>query len=185
MKKQMLLALWLSLIAITVFITSCKKSVDPLPSETAIGANTFGCKVNGVAYIPSGGDPSGGIYPISGGPSQDPAGNRGLYIQTISGKQDLDLYVKNATDTGEYVFELNTVPQPIAVISESYACYGENGIGINTGYHITNAIYTGKIKITRFDRTARIVAGTFSFTAYNATTKTTIVVTDGRFDRKY
>ncbi len=179
----MLLALWLPLIAI--LFTNCKKNIDPLPNETATGANTFGCKINGVDYIPSGGDPSSGIYPISGGPYKDAAGNRGLYIQTISGNKNLHLYSKNAIDTGEYVFEINTIPKPIAVLSESYACYGENGIGINTGYHITNANYTGKIKITRFDRTARIVAGTFSFTAYNATTKTTIVVTDGRFDRKY
>ena len=97
----------------------------------------------------------------------------------------MHLYSKYAKDTGEYVFEFNTVPKPLAVISESYACYGENGIGINTGYYITNSNYTGKIKTTRFDRSARIVAGTFSFTAYNAITKTTVVVTDGRFDRKY
>ena len=76
MKKTMLLALWLPLIAI-LFI-SCKKNIDPLPIETATGANTFGCKVNGVPYIPSGGDPSGGIYPISGGPYADLVGNRGL-----------------------------------------------------------------------------------------------------------
>ena len=97
----------------------------------------------------------------------------------------MHLYSKYAKDTGEYVFEFNTVPKPLAVISESYACYGENGIGINTGYYITNSNYTGKIKTTRFDRSARIVAGTFSFTAYNAITKTTVFVTDGRFDRKY
>jgi hypothetical protein len=185
MKKTMLLALWLPLIAIIVFITSCKKSVDPLPSETATGANTFGCKINGVAYIPSGGDPSSGIYPISGGPYADPVGNRGLYIQTISGKQDLDLYLKNATDTGMYLLNKTATPLHISVLSESYACYGETGLGISNNYFVTNPTSTGIIKITRFDRTARIVAGTFSFTAYNAITKTTVVVTDGRFDRKY
>ena len=183
MKKTMLLALWLPLIAL--LFTSCKKNIAPLPIETATGANTFGCKVNGVAYIPSGGDPSSGIYPISGGPYADPVGNTGIFIKTISGTQRLHLYIKNATDTGMYLLNKIATPLHISVLSESYACYGEKGLGISNDYFVTNPTSTGIIKITRFDRSARIVAGTFSFTAYNAITKTTVVVTDGRFDRKY
>lgn len=183
MKKTMLLALWLPLIAL--LFTNCKKNIDPLPIETATGANTFGCKINGVAYIPSGGDPSSGIYPISGGPYGDAQGNIGIYIRTINGNQNLNLYIKNATDTGYYILNKNTSPKPIVVISESYACYGENGIGINTGYFITNDTYTGSVHITQFDKAARIVAGRFSFKGYNSVTNSITSVTDGRFDRKY
>lgn len=180
----MLLALWLPLTAITIF-ASCKKNTDGLPTETAYGANTFGCKINGLSYTPQGGDPSSGIYPLSGGLYEDAIGNRGIYLRTINGSQNLHLYIKNASDTGVYYFNVNTTPKPIAVISESYACYGENGIGGSKGYFITNATNTGIIRITRFDPTERIVAGTFSFTAFNSTTNAVITVTDGRFDRKY
>ena len=58
MKRTFLLIC--SLLFITLTANKCKKDktpenpVDQLPPETQIGANTFGCLVNGKVYIPKG-----------------------------------------------------------------------------------------------------------------------------------
>ena len=77
---------------ILIFIqSSCKKA---LPAETATGAKTFGCKINGQIYMPFGGHPSCGWYPVMGGGFFDGEGNNGLYIRTVSGNSKfIDIYI--------------------------------------------------------------------------------------------
>ena len=180
----MLLALWLPLIAITVFITSCQKSVDPLPSETAIGANTFGCRVNGVAYIPSGGDPTIGWYPVEGGWIKDVDNNRGLYIRTVAGNSKfIDIYIKVLDTVGTYKLNYNTQPFPIAVRAENYGYYETTNSNGNSNRYVTNSLYTGEVHIKQI-LPGGIIAGTFNFTAYNQQTGETVTITEGRFDVK-
>lgn len=71
----------LILLLLVIIQSSCKK--DNLPPGTATGANTFGCKVNGLVYTPSGGDATIGWYPVQGGWFLDVDNNRGLYISTV------------------------------------------------------------------------------------------------------
>ena len=184
MKKTMLLALWLPLIAIIVFITSCKKSVDPLPSETAIGANTFGCKVNGVAYIPSGGDPTVSWYPVEGGWYLDVDNNRGLYITTVSGNTKyINIYIKVLDSVGIYKLNFNTIPRPQGYRCENYGYYSTKNIDGTYSKYVTNAQYTGEVHIKQI-LPGGIIAGTFNFTAYNQQTGETVTITEGRFDVK-
>ena len=165
-----------------VFIqSSCKK--DKLPPETATGANTFGCKVNGVVYTPSGGDASVGWYPVEGGVFQDVDGNVGLYIRTVSGNTKfIDLYIKKVTSTGIYNLNFNTAPYPIAVRAENYGYYEIQNSPGNSSRFVTNTQYNGWINIKYMAN--RIYAGTFEFTAYNQQTGETVTITEGRFDVK-
>ena len=182
-RSHMLLALWLPLIAITVFITSCKKSVDPLPSETAIGANTFGCKVNGVAYIPSGGDPTISWYPVQGGWYLS-GSDRGLYITTTSSNNKfIDIYIKVLDTVGVYKLNYNTQPFPIAVYAENYGYYATKNANGTRNRYVTNNQFAGEVNVKQI-LPGGIIAGTFNFTAYNQQTGETVTITEGRFDVK-
>ena len=182
MKKTMLLALWLPLIAI-LFI-SCKKNIDPLPIETATGANTFGCKVNGVPYIPSGGDPTISWYPVEGGWIKDVDNNRGLNIRTVSGNtRFIDIYIKVLDTVGVYKLNYNTQPFPIAVRAENYGCYSTKNSNGSYNRYVTNSQYTGEVHVKQI-LPGGIIAGTFHFTAYNQQTGETVSITEGRFDVK-
>src|SRR5450759_2129685 len=98
MKKSFKLILFIPLFVLFIQ-SSCKK--DNLPPETATGANTFGCLLNGVVYTPSGGDSNIGWYPVQGGWFLDVDNNRGLYISTVSGNTKfIDLYIKKLDTPG-------------------------------------------------------------------------------------
>lgn len=111
---------------------SCKKdNNNQLPPETATGANTFGCKVNGAIYTPSGGDATIGLYPVQGSRYQDVDGNVGLFIQTVSANTKyINLYIKKLNGVGIYNLNFNT--DPFAVRSENYAFYSTKD---NMGNH--------------------------------------------------
>ena len=181
MKKTMLLALWLPLIAI--LFTSCKKNIDFLPIETATGANTFGCKINGVAYIPSGGDPSISWYPVSGGWYLS-GSDRGLYITTTSSNNKfIDIYIKVLDTVGVYKLNYNTQPFPIAVYAENYGYYATKNANGTRNRYVTNTQNTGEVHVKQI-LPGGIIAGTFHFTAYNQQTGETVTITEGRFDVK-
>ena len=164
-----------------VLAASCKK--DQLTKETAIGANTFSCKINGVVYTPSGGDPSSGWYPVAGGWYEDVDNNRGLYIQTVSGNNKfIDLYIKILNAPGIYQLNYNTTPRPIAYRCESYGYYSTKDNNGNYSRFVTNITYTGWINVKQI--LGGIIAGTFEFTAFNQQTGETVTITDGRFDVK-
>jgi hypothetical protein len=177
--SKLLLCLSLSILFIQ---SSCKK--EKLPPETATGANTFGCKVNGKLYTPSGGDASIGWYPVRGGWYRDVDNNRGLYINTVSDNTKfIDLYIKVLDTPGVYKLNYNTTPRPIAFRCENYGYYSTKDNNGNYSMFVTNTQYTGLINVKQILPTG-IIAGTFEFTAYNSQTGETVAVTDGRFDVK-
>ena len=61
-------SLWLLIIAITSIFANCRKTatevpkteLEKLPAITQTGANTFGCLVDGVAWLPNGSKPQNG-----------------------------------------------------------------------------------------------------------------------------
>jgi len=121
--------------------SSCKK--DNLTPETATGANTFSCKVNGKVYTPSGGDPYSGWYPVEGGWYEDVDNNRGLYIRTVSGNTKfIDLYLKILNAPGVYKLNYNTTPRPIAYRCENYGYYSIKDNNGNYSRFVTNTTYT-------------------------------------------
>ncbi len=175
---------------ITGFIflcSSCKeyivKPVDPLtvlPPATQTGARTFGCLVNGNAFVPK----NRSIF-------QGPQllfdflriGN-GYYILTIGGGNP----GKNGSDPIQVVMRADSMKVsegqtvPLTTYNTPGMAFGEVMTMSNSYY--TNLSTTGQLHITRMDTIKQIVSGTFYFTAANKAGDT-IKVTAGRFDMTY
>ena len=171
MKAILILLLWLPL------AVGCKKNeIDALPPETQVGANTFGCLVNGKAWVPKKGglftDPSLlGVYALVGN-------RRNLWIQaTNTDGLGLDFWVENPLVTGEYPLQYTTGIYPTVYLPRSYGLYYQSGAS-----YMTTSQYAGKVAITRTDTIKGIISGTFEFAGYNAKTGQTVTITQGRFD---
>ena len=180
----------LFLAAVICIAPSCKKSnpapVDPLsqlPPATQTGANTFGCLVNGQAFLPSSNFSSG----------QTPY--QCNYIYT-NGGYNFFVAGSNSDNTGGSITEiaLSTTLLPISQ-GQTLTLQNYNTAGQACGEYafITGGILlysttprvSGQLYISKLDPVNQIVSGTFSFKAVNSTKPDTIHVTDGRFDMKY
>lgn len=155
---------------------------DPLPRATQIGANTFGCKIDGKTYIPDGGGPFSGLKPIEGGyliTIHNPR-RRVIYIRVYAqNKEQLSLYIDGFA-VGTYPLNLTTRPRPDNPIPESYGFYQST----SGAAYITNAKCTGSVRITKSDTLSGIISGNFSFTPCSSLTgsQQTVSITEGRFD---
>lgn len=170
------------LFTLSFFLFSCKKDIKELPGDTQTGANTFGAKINGNLWGPQ------GFGPI---PAND-------ILKATIGGNDVRIEVQNyalaPNETGMYIYlkdvlgpgtyQLNTdVTHPSA--TASYAFYVKRRLNPISEW-ITSSTSTGTVVITKIDRTANIIAGTFQFTGapiLNAADPP-LVVTEGRFDLK-
>jgi hypothetical protein len=176
-----------SLLCLTIFLSSCKKHVvqpvnqlSLLPPATQTGANTFGCLVNGQAFVPGGSIFSAPFiqcnYIFTGGG----------YNLTVAAtnKENTNLYkgVIVATDSLQVVegqtFTFNKFKSGNA--DASYTLYPDIGI---IQYETTNKV-SGSLWITKLDTIHQIVSGTFNFNAINSALDT-VKITDGRFDMHY
>lgn len=171
-----------------LFTTGCKKEENPVNPDnggnTQTGAGTMSCKVDGenwsATQIPN---------------SPYPAAFANLETQTnytlltITGSQitgtssasTIYLSLLNISSTGEYNLGAMTSysgNQGIATIAYS------DGKGFGT---TGETEYIGKVTITKFDQTNKIVSGTFYFTAKGLSGGATgkKVITDGKFDVKW
>lgn len=174
--------------AIVLFTTGCKKEENPVnPGDggnTQTGAGTMSCKVDGenwsATQIPS------SPYPAAFANLE----TRSNYtLLTITGSQitgtssasTIYLSLLNISSTGEYNLGAMTSTsgnQGIATM----------GYSDGKGYGTTGETeYIGKVTITKFDQTNKIVSGTFYFTAKGITGGATgkKVVTEGKFDVKW
>src|SRR4051794_766368 len=85
-------------------IAGCKKNKDDdgLPPLTFEGKNTIGCKIDGKVWIPKGViDPSGILYPTSGGYYIDPFFFPGIHIWLTTNSPDgrIELFIRNNTNS--------------------------------------------------------------------------------------
>ena len=144
---------------------------------------TFGCKINGLVFLPKDGRGQPGLYvqyvnlgtgPRGGWYLNIPATNwipnptQGFNIGT-----DSLLLVEGMT----YDFKLNSNFQTIK--GTAYASYS-NGSDAYPKLNNEN----GSLFIKKFDQANRILSGTFFFTGTN-TSGIKISVTEGRFDIRY
>jgi len=169
------------LLCLIFCMASCKKEDSspfptPLPAATQVGANTFGCRINGKTWIPDGGGGFSGIKPIEGGYLYT---KKNIYINTYRrDKTKIEIYLPNTVQTGTYELNNNTGLVDVDLNPKRYAFYKD----ADDNYYITNSQYTGQITITQNDTVRGIISGTFNFTAYSPNSKQTIRITDGRFD---
>jgi hypothetical protein len=146
---------------------ACKKEeLDALPKATQSGKNTFGCLVDGNAFLPK----QGSAISIS---RREPLQayiyqHRELVVAAMGGGY-VDIILRNRLSPDTY---------PIGEIgSGTYGTYTVSG---NT--HYTDINHPGTITLTRLDTIAKIAAGTFEFTAVHYQSSKTVVISEGRFD---
>ena len=187
--KNLKILSFFTLISHLFCFAQCKKHkspgnpVDQLPPETQTGANTFGCLINGQAFLPKG--PS--LSPILQCAYQYLNTNysQGYFFQLSGSDRSKSTDI---TSVGIYTDSLN--------INENVFQLGDNKPGNAYGFYsrknlqgVNMALYTtsnlaGQLTVTRFDEINQIVSGTFWFNAVN-TNGDTVHVTDGRFDMQF
>jgi hypothetical protein len=161
--------------------SSCKKEVDKLPSATQTGANTFGCLVNGQAWIPSGRGAFSGVNPTSGGFFGEVNNSMSIYIMAYGENDEMAIYLKNSLGVGTYHLNRNPSIKPYAVLPE--ASYGMYSLLYDPEY-VTDSTHTGTVTITHADLITGIVSGTFELQVYQKNTGKIVNITEGRFDYK-
>jgi hypothetical protein len=181
--KRFRLIIWL------LVFTQCewvkpKEAAPKLPEATQVGANTFGCLLNGKVWIPKGKSSlfrpnlNASYYPDNQGrfivsayqynKDTDIEERIGLSIDTVLKGSGLRVYLPEVgrnQQTQAIVFTYND-PKDRYFISRDSGVY-----------------CWGNINLTRIDRENAIFSGTFMFTL-KATGSDTIKITDGRFDIK-
>lgn len=183
MKKSILLTIIL-LCAVICIAPACKKKTeDPisqLPAATQTGANTFGCLVNGQAYIPH-------VNAFGSAPYQcNYIYLNGGYYFTLSATEQ-------QTDVSGLEIIIGTVNLPIAQgqtiklenYNESGKAFGQYAVvGNSIHSYYTTTVTGGQLSITNFNQTNKTVSGTFFFDTVDSSGGI-IHVTDGRFDMTY
>jgi len=165
--------------------SSCKKNeLDALPPATQIGNNTFGCLINGVAWVPNGGRGFSPDKAVEGGFQDnlnDPNQRWNVWIRTARNDGSfMDIYLHNVFKKGVYFLNFDTAVRPTIFFPQNYIYYYDR----NSNY-ITTSQYSGKVMITEADTLLpNIISGNFEFTGYDAASKKTISVTNGRFDTR-
>ena len=161
-------------------LSSCSKKVTELPEATETGAGTFGARVNGELWAPQG----KGIIPHAPLLEASFAGTDDYVInaRNISKsptETEFEIYLKGVTRPGTYQLNQNTELRPAH--TASYAYFVERTL-TPTHQWMTNAQTTGTVVITKVDKAAHVLAGTFSFRATDRSGGGVLDVTEGRFD---
>ena len=172
------------LLSITFFLlftflltaSSCKKNklseLDKLPPATKIGANTFGCLINGKAYLPGGWD-----------------GNHSNYRVFVDGSDSsLDIRTYNFETTVKMRFTFGS-SRLYSGINLTFDDAGRTTLGIaninNCYIPVNDSVYRrGNLKITRYDLQNGVVSGEFNCIIYDPSCIDTVRITNGRFDKK-
>ncbi len=175
-----------SILSIALFTFSqCKKdkksALEQLPAETQTGANSFGCLIDGKAFIPAG-DPFGG--PVKKAQYQYV---NGRYAFGISGSKSSGEEVGSISIVGDSViistgtFDLTRR----AINGKLSGGYYFSKLGTLGNIYGTNETVKGQLIIKKFDQINLIVSGTFWFDAIDTTTKKNLQIREGRFDLRY
>jgi hypothetical protein len=184
------LNLILLLLTFTTFI-SCKKEapvnpIDQLPPASAFGANTFGCLINGSAFVPKkgpwyggGGDPYLCYYRYDDD-GKGPYFILAAYNLKDSSSPDVILEAQNLTFEEGKTYPLTTWGED----GKAFASYTVVNSSWNRLEFYTTETTRGELKITRFDEVKQIISGTFWFNAINDS-GSVIEVREGRFDMTY
>lgn len=185
------------LILTTFFLLACKersneeeKPYDPqLPPITMVGANTFGCKINGVVMVPRNSigyvPPGSNHYPVIG---REGVNSEYLYIQAAdlreTNRGGVFIYLQNTT--GATTFQIGDYPIYDGIAPSFFNDNYKNYIYITAykngvPHNYKSIVGSGKITISKNENS--IFSGTFSCKVKNVNDENDIIdITDGRFD---
>ena len=169
---------FLALCAVLTNCDECKDDPKPLteleklPPATQVGKNTFGCLVDGKAWVTRSSIGATAFF------------QEGVFSITAVNSENTEyIYIRMyQLDLTEQVYTLpKENPGHIASVAalqefKTTLCIFE-----------TTAGYTGRLEITHLDQTFGkwIISGTFEFLGYSIDCQRTLSVTDGRFDVTY
>lgn len=180
-----------------LLLISCSKSdsaEDPLaklPAETQVGANTFGCIINGQVFYPRDGtstlfNPGGKGITFWGAPG----GNREYNEIEIRNLQDampansmiIHLQGLNQIGIGEYIWHDSNFQSSLDGLMQNYVYAKIYNPSVNGWQYYGSYENSGKVIITKYANDNTIVAGNFSgkLRLYNGTKE--IDILSGRFD---
>ena len=192
-------------------LTQCNNQIEPLPEDkmpaaTQTGANTAGCVVDGLTWVPRniartmGGQLLPAIYAqwrkVRGG--RHPLSlvlTKNIDDQThVHGQTGLHLYLPDITQPGTFAFDQSANPSVVNG-PNAYAAFTFYKPSPDQELH-TGPDAPGRLVVTRLDTVARIVSGTFEFTPAEVTSGLTgngtpipggktARVTEGRFDCRF
>ncbi len=146
-----------------------KTELEKLPLATQEGKNTFGCLVNGKAFIPATSINAGAVYQL---------GILQIYGQLFSPLKEITLVLR---ENGQ---ELITKEYSLKNFPLSYSkCFIDKGSNSFCEYMPENT-YMGQVTLTTIDRVKYIVSGNFEFSTA-ITGCDTLKITNGRFDIRY
>ncbi len=144
-----------------------KTELEKLPAATQEGKGTFGCLVDGKAWV---------IKSFMNAPAfyQEDV----LQITAQVATNEIDQYISIVILEDE----LTTVQYPLAEYGDGHATLDDLPTGCE---YVTSVVYQGELIITHFDNTNFIISGTFEFEAYSDDCDKVVKVTHGRFDLHY
>jgi len=172
--------------ACLLFACACtKEEIENLPPATQTGANTFGCLVNGKAFVSSKepqvgrGFPAGMIYPLTLAERDSEEGLlNNIRIEGRSfGIGYIYIYIYDELSVEEKSYSTDITESFTSVYPNNY-----NFISVRyLGYNYFSQENSGSITLTRVDYENRIYSGTFSAELKHEDGRT-IKITEGRFD---
>jgi len=161
-----------------------------LPPETQVGANTFGCNINGKLLVPRGNGTYNGDYPaliLAGYPNlayseldirdykSERTGSILIHIQSL-----------NQNGIGNYIIDESNGQSNIDGLDHTYLHCRIFNDATNSYQYYRSYANSGVLKITRYDfvpSVKLIISGTFSGRVRNsANPADEIEITQGRFD---
>ena len=175
------------LLTTSLLAASCKKSkpgtalteLEKLPPITQTGANTFGCLVDGVAWLPNGSKPQ------TGGPNiqvyVDPTFQGGAFY--VTGHQYNNFQSQITFGSGGCTSGgLFDIALPLQAVSYTRFLNTINTCEFSSSN--SGSYRQGFFNISRYDLTNGIFSGTFEFTIKSQSCGDTVRITNGRFDVK-
>ncbi len=153
---------------------SPENPLDSLPPATQIGAQTFGCLVDGKVFLPK----NFGINRLN------------AFNQNIDGFYYLAISSSSRDESMAIAIRGEVLPE---IVQKTYPLGAEKNGSLNALFikGIQNDLVTsttdlnmGRLTITKHDTQNFILSGTFEFTVLDNDGKE-IKITDGRFDVKY
>ena len=171
--------------AIASIFTQCKKTktepteLSKLPAATQTGANTFGCLVNGKAWVAQRNDCS--IFcqaSFKVDYSGTNGGNLGITATNIKTGEGVDEGILIGFDSTN--FKSKFIYSQTTSLSIGFT-FIKNSIYFRSWDSLTAC--TGTINLTTYNLQTGVVSGNFEFTLTKPNAQP-IIVTEGRFDKK-